>query len=237
MINVMLKSGEQYSFIKRNSVELVHGRGTYGNGSIDWEKEQISLAEIAQQTNQEGVLAAEVNGRLLPLEATITKDCVINFITSADPQGQEIIHRTGMFFLAYGFSLIPKKLQRLGGGVEQDKIYYDFVLPKDEVLTNDDLKAAEAVILQLLKNSRTIMLRKLPYFTVIKNLSALSEDYMIRSIVEHDDGGPVEMNVSGDFYELSHGLLLRDASIIRMIKLLGLERTEMGYRVYAEVWI
>lgn len=237
MINITLKNGMQYSFATSESVKLVHGRGTYGNGSIDWIKEQISLAEIAKQIGQKDALAAEVDGKLLPLNTSTTSDCVIDFITAADQRGQEMIQCTGMFYLAYGFSLLPKKLQRLGGGMEQNKIYYDFALPGDEVLTDGDLKLTEEIILNLLDDAQPIRLCKLPYFQVVKRLTDLSEFYMIRYINEHDDGGPVEMNVSGDFYELSQGLLLYDASIIKMIKMLGLEKTEIGYRVYAEVWL
>jgi len=237
MINIMLKDGKQYKFVASESVELVHGRGSYGNGSIDWIKEQILLAEIAKQISQKNALAAEVDGKLLPLDACITSNCVVDFITTADQQGQEMIQRTGIFFLAYGFSLLPKKLQRLGGGIEQNKIYYDFVLLDDEVLTDNDLKLVEKIILQLLDEPQTIRLCKLPYFQIVKRLADLSEFYMIRYIDEHDDGGPVEMNVSGDFYELSQGLLLHDVSIIKMVKLLGLKKTEIGYRVYAEVWL
>ena len=84
MINIVLKNGKQYSFVTSESVELVHGRGTYGNGSIDWIKEQISLAEIAKQIGPKDALAAEVDGNLLSLDATITSDCadcVVDFIT------------------------------------------------------------------------------------------------------------------------------------------------------------
>ena len=232
MISVTSINGETYKLAARSAVQLLSGRGTYGNGSIDWEQEGLTLAEIMAQLPKvpEDVLAAWVDGCLLPLDAFISRDCTIAWVRASDADGQALLGRTGAFLLAYGLASLRKGYQRLGGGLTADGAYYDFRPPSGGI-AEADLADCQRAVAQAIAGDVPIMAKKVSYYEAIKHFGLLGEDDILRRIEENDDGGAVSLRVLGDFAELDTGFLVRDLQKMQGFQVAGWAKTDKGCRL------
>ncbi len=232
MLNITLTDGRQFQLETVSPVALKN-EGTYGNGSIDWEDEGLHLYEIAAQIGIEGALAALVNGQLSPMTAFIKRDSTLQYVMADDETGKAMIHRTALFLLAYGIKSLATPCKRVKGTVDNGLVYYDFVVEGNQ-FSAEALKDAESAILSAISSNYPVGSRKFPYFKSKKELLATGETYLLDYIDEHDDYGPVVMQVMNNFADLDQGLLLGDLSILKAVHLT--QEPQDGFcRVYATV--
>ena len=85
--------------------------------------------------------------------------------------------------------------------------------------TNDELQQAEAHIAQAIVANYPMGCRKFPYFKSKKELLSQGETYILDYIDDHDDYGPVVMQVMNNFADLDQGLLLGDLALLKAIHL------------------
>ena len=226
MLEVTLSQGKVYQLPTRSPVQLVSGRGTYGNGSIDWEQEGLTIAEIIAQVPDapEGILAALVNGRLLEVERFVSHNCIIEWVTAADELGRAMLTRSGIFLLAYGLSSLHRGYQRLGGGLREAGLcYYDFLPPADGV-SEQDLAACRRAVAQAVASGEPIKAKKLAYYPAVDYFEQLGEADILRRIEENDDGGAVSVQMWQDFAELDTGMLVKDLRWLEQFQVLSLEQ-------------
>lgn len=218
MLNIQLTDGRQFQLETVSPVALKN-EGTYGNGSIDWEDEGLYLYDIATQIGVEGALAALVNGQLMPMSTFIKKDCTLQYVMAEDAAGKAMIDRTALFLLAYGIKSLPAASKRIKGTVTEDgQIYYDFIV-EGGAFAAEALQQAEAQIADAISKNYPVGSRKFPYFSSKKELLNAGETHILAYIDEHDDYGPVVMQVMDNFADLDQGLLLSDLSILKGIQL------------------
>ena len=217
MLNITLTDGRQFQLETVSPVALKN-EGTYGNGSIDWEDEGLYLYDIAAQIGIEGALAALVDDQLTPLTVFIKKDCTLQYVMADDEIGKAMIDRTALFLLAYGIKSLDKPCKRVKGTVADGNVFYDFAVDGG-AFTNDELQQAEAHIAQAIAANYPMGCRKFPYFKSKKELLSQGETYILDYIDEHDDYGPVVMQVMNNFADLDQGLLLGDLTLLKAVHL------------------
>lgn len=232
----LLPQGEVVKLATRSAVQLVSGRGTYGNGSIDWEQEGLKITEIMAQLPQtpEDVLAAWVDGQVLPLDAFISRDCTLAWVMTSDADGQAMLRRTAVFLLAYGLTSLQRGYQRLGGGITEDGAYYDFLTPAGGI-AETDLADCQRAVAQAVAGNESIVTKKVPYYEAIKHFAQLNETDILRRIEENDDGGAVSLQVLGKFAELDGGFLVRDLQKLQGFQVTGWERTGESCRLVGKL--
>lgn len=234
MIHVLLNKKQEYALDVAHTVELFHGRGTYGNGSIDWDKPAITLENVAKQTLQSHALIAAVDGQPCHLSRSIKTDCSVDFFDASSAPGKAAIFQTGIFLLGYGFHLSEKNLHPVKGGMDGDLIYYDFSNALSEI-TPDIIKAATIRMRSALANHYTVKPGILPFHQVCRELTSAGNVALIQEIESRDDGGPVAVYMMNDYWELDHGLLLYHLSIISSISVASIEPISSGVRVYGKI--
>ncbi len=233
MLNVEI-DGNSYKLATKPSLELVAGRGTYGNGSIDWGKEGLSLAEIAHLTGKAASLAAEINGQCLPLTQLITDDCKIRFITENDIEGEQLIYRTGIYLLAYGTAISHNGYIRKGGGIKEKEIYYDFIIDK-YTPSKINLSLIEETINEVLCSEKRILPKKYPFYDAVELFTRQQEWWILKQIQNRDDGGPVSLQMLDTFAEIDSGFMLYELKKMKNVKPLYVDYAEKVCRVYGEI--
>lgn len=225
---------KDYLLNAQHSVELFHGRGTYGNGSIDWDRPALSLQEIAHRTDNETALVAEVNGTPYHLSRLIKEDCAIDFYTADSAIGREALRQTGIFLLGYGFYNPENSVHLMCGGVENDMFYYDFATEKAG-FSESEIADAQKKIQTAVDSAAVISPQIFPFYQTIRELEKMNESFLIEMIRENDDLGPVSAYVMNDFMEPAHGTLLHDLHLFPGIQICSAEKTANGIRVYAKL--
>lgn len=236
MLKITLPQGKIYHLAVKSSVELVHGRGTYGNGSIDWGKEGLTVAEIIAQIAEApaDVLAVLIEDKLCMPSTFITEDATIQWVTAKDALGKDLRRRTGIFLLGYGLNSLHRGYRRLQGGVDGEMLYYDFLPPEDGI-TNKDFQACQTQVAQALQSGETIKPRKVSYYEAMKYFDEQGEENIKQYIEENDDGGAVSLQTFGAFAQLDTGVLLADLQQIQDLRVVSLEKTAKGCRLIGKL--
>lgn len=218
-------------------MQLVNGRGTYGNGSIDWGQEGLTVGEILARTGvvrDERVLAAFVNGELVTLDKFISHDCQLIPVTAKSEEGWALLQRTAIFLLAYSIVSLGRGYQRLGGGRVAKRVYYDF-LPPEQGITSADWTDSQRIMEQALAAKMSITAKKLSYYSAVHHFERLGEREILRRLEYEDDGGAVSVQIMGDFVEPDTGVVLSSLEDLSMVRLLDMEAQERGWRIWAQV--
>ena len=237
MLRVTLTPGKVYELRAKSPVQLVSGRGTYGNGSIDWGPEGLTVAEILAQTGAaqgQRVLAALVDGQLVRKDAFITRDCQLEAVTAESAAGRAMLARTGMFLLAYGVSGLGKDYQRLGGQADAERFYYA-VRPAGQGISAADLAAVQGRIDQALAEGWPITARKLPYQRAVRYFKEQGEDDILRRLAKADDGGAVSVQLMGDFCEPGEAQLVESMADMQPVQIMEAEDCGRFWRIWARL--
>ncbi len=196
-----------------------------------------TLAELIEQQEFEGVLAARVDGELVDLRDPVKADSEVELLTYEDPAGKQVFWHTAAHVLAHAMKYYRDGDLKLAIGPATDEgFYYDFDLP--ETLSEEELPAIENII-------RQIIARDLPIERYSCEKSEAREKYSQKEatykleLLEGIEGEP-SFYRQADFEDLCSGPhLLRTGQlgVVKLTKLAGAywrgdENGPMLQRVY-----
>ena len=200
----------------------------------------ITPYEIALSISEglaRAVLAANIDGEICELSATIDRDCTVELLTFDSDEGKKVLRHSASHVMAQAVKrLYPHAKLAIGPAIENG-FYYDF--DSDTGFTNEDLEKIEAEMKKIVKENI-----KIERFTLSRN-DALElmkdEPYKVELIKELPEGETISFYRQGDFTDLCAGPHLPSTSYIKAFKLLsvtgaywkGNEKNKMLQRIYA----
>lgn len=205
------------------------------NGKILEVQDGIKLIDIARSLGLKDVYMAEVDGELVELTFSVTKDCEVKFLDFSAPVSQKAFWHTASHIMAQAVKrLFPEVKLGIGPAIESG-FYYDFDYP--EGFSAEDLEKIEKEMLRIVESDYPIV-REIKSKSEAKEI--LKEEPYKLELLEDIPDENVSFYRQGEFIDLCAGPHLPSTGYVRHFKLLsvagaywrGDERNPMLQRIY-----
>lgn len=197
MIKITLKDGKEIS------VE---------NGSKGYE-----IASAISEGLARAALAMKVDGKVCQINAEVTKDANIEFLTFDDEEGRRVYRHTAAHVLAQAVKrLYPNALLAFGPATD-DGFFYDVDMP--ESVTGDVLAKLEAEIKKIIKENIPVVRSVVTKQEARKIMSDRNETYKVEHIDNLSDDEDITIYTQGEFIDLCAGPHLTSTGKLKAIKL------------------
>ncbi|MEW6350914.1 MAG: threonine--tRNA ligase [Thermodesulfobacteriota bacterium] len=202
----------------------------------------ITPAEISKQSSTKGkkgaeIIAAEINGRTVDLDAPLTESGSLRFVRADSAKGLEILRHSTSHVMAQAVQeLFPGVKVTIGPAIE-DGFYYDFDTSRP--FTPDDLAKIETRMKEIVKSRLPFRRMVMARDEAIRLFSEKGESYKVE-IIRDLDADEVSLYSQGDFTDLCRGPHIPHSGVIKAFKLTkvagaywrGDERNPMLQRIY-----
>ncbi len=211
---------------------------TVANGTTAYQvAEQIGLG-LAK-----AAIAAEIDGQLVDLSCSITKDSCLRILTARDPEALAIIRHSTAHLLAHAVKQLFPTAQVTIGPVIENGFYYDFAL--SHTFTPDDLLKIEKRMQELVKQDIPIQRSTILREEAIKFFRELGEEYKAEIITAIPKEEVLSLYREGDFIDLCRGPHVPSTGKLKVSKLThvagaywrGDAKNEMLQRIYGTAWL
>jgi len=215
---------------------------TFPDNSIKEFEKGVTPADIAKSISEglfRNSIAAEINGELKDLNASITEDSTIKLITLGDEIAPKIYRHTMAHIMAQAVVIIfgKDKVKLAIGPVIEDGFYYDFDI-EGYSLSEEDFSKIEEEMKKIIKEDISITRKEVSK----EEAKELFKDQPYKvELIEELPGNKVSIYYQGDFFDLCRGPHLPSTGYVKYFKLLsvsgaywrGNENNKMLQRIYA----
>ncbi len=190
----------------------------------DGEKKPIpkgtKIEQISKQWDKQAI-AAQVNGSLLDLSATIDKDAKISFVSIQSKKGLEILRHSAAHVMAQAVKELFPGVKLTFGPSTENGFYYDF--DYERTFTPQDLEAIEKRMSEIVSEDDPFIRKEVSKEEAAKMFGDLGETYK----VEHLEDLPERVSVyrQGTFLDLCEGPHIPSTGKIKALKLLNVSGT------------
>ena len=219
---------------------------TFPDGNSKEFADDITGAEIAKSISislAKVALAIKVNGEIIDLSRTITKDAKIEIITAkSGEEALEIIRHDAAHIMAQAVKeLYPETQVTIGPAIENG-FYYDFA--RQEPFSTDDLEGIEAKMREIVKRNDVLIRETLKRDDAVKFFNDMGEKYKAEIIASIPSNEDISLYRQGDFIDLCRGPHAPSTGHIKHFKLMkvagaywrGDSNNEMLQRIYGTAW-
>lgn len=201
----------------------------------------VSVLDVAKSISEglaRSIVAAEVDGEVVGLDAVLDKDCSVNLLKFEDKEGREVFRHTSSHILAQAIKrLYPDAKLAIGPAIDNG-FYYDIDL--EHSLVPEDLEALEKEMKKIAKEDLKIERFELPREEAIKLMQEKGEDYKVELIEDLPEDAVISFYKQGDFTDLCAGPHLLSTKKVKAVKLTsvagaywrGDENRKMLQRIY-----
>ena len=183
--------------------------------SFDNNPTGIDIAKSISEGFARNCVAMELNDKLMDLGTEIKEDSKINFITTKDEQGLDILRHSSAHVMAEAVQNVYKEALLTIGPVIEDGFYYDIDMPP---ISEDDFPAIETEIKKIIKEKKTferIVVSKEEALEMFKDNA-----YKIEIINELDEDSEISLYRQGSFTDLCRGPHIPNTGMIKGFKLM-----------------
>ncbi|MDQ5899224.1 threonine--tRNA ligase [Candidatus Rickettsiella isopodorum] len=202
--------------------------------------------QVAEQIGPglaKAAIAAEIDGQLVDLSYSITKDIRLRILTARDPEALAIIRHSTAHLLAHAVKQLFPTAQVTIGPVIENGFYYDFAL--SHTFTPDDLLKIEKRMQELVKQDLLIQRSTMSREEAIKFFRNLGEEYKAEIITAIPTEEVLSLYREGDFIDLCRGPHVPSTGKLKVFKLThvagaywrGDAKNEMLQRIYGTAWL
>lgn len=216
---------------------------TFPDNSVKEFEKGISAIDIALSISKklaDEILAAEVNGKMFDLSASINEDAKIVLHKFDSEKGKEVYWHTTSHMMAQAIEeLFPGAKFGVGPPIENG-FYYD--IDSERKFSEDDLRKIEEKILEISKRDLKPVRKELKHEEAIEYFKNKRKDLYKVEILETiaKDESIVSLYEQGGFTDLCRGPHLPSTSKVKSVKLLsvsgsywrGDENRQMLQRIY-----
>ena len=189
---------------------------TFPDGKIKAFENDPTGLEVAKSISEglaRDCVAMQINGKLVDLNAKITRNAGIRLITTRDQEALEIMRHSAAHVMADAVLRLYQDAKLTIGPIIADGFYYDIDM---QPLSKDDFPRIEAEIQKIIK-------AKMPFERIeVSKAEALefykNEPYKLEMISELQDG-TISLYKHGDFTDLCRGPHIPHTGFINAIKL------------------
>lgn len=208
---------------------------------IEAQSTALDLAKSISQGLGKAALAAEVNGRIVPLSYVLEDGDQVRILTFEDEEGRHVYRHTASHILAQAVRRVfPDAKVKLGIGPAIDNgFYYDFEL--DHPISTEDFSAIEKEMKKIVKENLPITRSEKSREDAIAWAKEKQEPYKEELIRDLPEGETISFYTQGEFTDLCAGPHLLSTGKLKNFKLMsvagaywrGSEKNPMMQRVYA----
>ena len=179
---------------------------TFPDGATRDFEAGVTAMQVAKSISKglaKKVLAAKLDGTLVDASLPINDNVKIELVTSADPEGLELIRHDAAHVLAEAVQELFPGTQVTIGPVIENGFYYDFA--RDEPFSADDFKAIEKKMAFIInrndKFERMVMDRN-EAITLFKNMGETFKAELIEDLPESET---ITVYKQGKWFDLCRG--------------------------------
>ncbi len=210
--------------------------------------EGISILEIAKSISEglgREAVGAIVDGKVLDLRDTLSKDANVSILTWNDPEGKKVYRHTASHVLAQSVKLLFPEVKLGIGPATDEGFYYDF--DKEVPFTAEDIEKIEMEMKNIIKQNLDIERFELSREEAIKLMEDRNEPYKVELINDLPQDAKITFFKQGDYVDLCAGPHLLNTKPLKAVKLIseggssgaywkGNEKNKMLSRIYGVVF-
>ena len=194
---------------------------TLKDGSIMELDQEASVLDVCKKIS-EGLArmatCAEVDGEVVDLRHTISKDCTLNILTFDNSlEGKKAYWHTTAHILSQAVKRVFPSYKLTIGPAIDNGFYYDFDVEKP--FTEDEIAKLEEEMKKIIKEDLSIERFELPKNEAIKLMEEKHEDYKVELINDLPQGETISFYKQGEFVDLCRGPHLLSTGKVKAIKL------------------
>ena len=211
----------------------------------DYDAASVTIADVAMSIGAglaKAALAGKVDGKVVDMSFSITKDSTVAIITAKDAEGLEVIRHSTAHLLAYAVKELFPDAQVTIGPVIEHGFFYDFSYKRP--FTLDDLALIEKKMTELANKDEPVTRRILPRDEAVSYFKGLGEHYKAEIIASIPANEDVSLYREGAFEDLCRGPHVPSTGKLKHFKLMKLagaywrgdHNNEMLQRIYGTAW-
>ena len=211
----------------------------------DYDAASVTIADVAMSIGAglaKAALAGKVDGKVVDMSFSITKDSTVAIITAKDAEGLEVIRHSTAHLLAYAVKELFPDAQVTIGPVIEHGFFYDFSYKRP--FTLDDLALIEKKMTELANKDEPVTRRVLPRDEAVSYFKGLGEHYKAEIIASIPANEDVSLYREGAFEDLCRGPHVPSTGKLKHFKLMKLagaywrgdHNNEMLQRIYGTAW-
>jgi threonyl-tRNA synthetase len=174
-------------------------------------------ASLSSQLARE-VLAMNVNGEIYDLTRPLLTDCSIKLYKWDDADGKHAFWHSSAHLMAEALEALYPQIKFGIGPAIENGFYYDVDPGEGKVITEADLQAVEAKMLEFARAKQPIVRNEISKADALKFFGDKGEVYKVELINELEDG-KISTYTQGSFTDLCRGPHLPETSHIKAVKL------------------
>tara|TARA_R110001592_G_scaffold337398_1_gene623985 strand:+ start:15630 stop:17552 length:1923 start_codon:yes stop_codon:yes gene_type:complete len=219
---------------------------TLPDGSQRIFEQAVSVMDVATDIGPglaKATIAGRVNGALVDACDLITNDAAVSIITARDDEGLEILRHSCAHLIGHALKqLYPDAKMAIGPTIENG-FYYDVEL--EHRLTDSDLEALEARMLELAKKSYPVIKKTVSWQEARDEFEARGETYKIEILDENIDKSDTPgLYHHEEYVDMCRGPHVPNMSFCQHFKLMsvngafwrGDSNNKMLQRIYGTAW-
>ncbi len=180
----------------------------------------VSLLEIASNIGSrlaKACLAAKVDGQMMDMSRTLSHDASVQFITSKDAEGVDVIRHSAAHLMAQAVKQLYPHAQVTIGPVIDNGFFYDFAV--EPAFTTEDLEKIEARMRELAKADQPLSRSVMSRDEAVAYFKGLGEAYKAEIIESIPNNEELSLYTQGDFTDLCRGPHVPSTGHIKAFKL------------------
>jgi threonyl-tRNA synthetase len=211
------------------------------DGSIRQYEHPVSIAQIANDISSglgRVALTGFVEGRVVDIDYTVSKDSEVSILTFDDHGGRDAYRHTTAHILAQAVKrLFPRAKLAIGPSIDNG-FYYDFEV--DKPFTPEDLVKIEEEMKKIIKAGYKLTRKTMDRKEAMEFFQSLGEEYKVELIRDLPEDEEISLYEQGEFTDLCAGPHVPTTDKIKAVKLLsvagaywrGNEKNKMLQRIY-----
>ena len=219
---------------------------TLPDGSQRQFAQPVSVMDVATDIGPglaKACIAGRINGELVDACELITEDAALSIITAKDEEGLEILRHSCAHLLGHAIKQLWPQTKMAIGPVIDNGFYYDVDL--DRSLTDDDLAALEARMLELASKDYDVIKKKVSWQEARDAFAARGETYKMeildQNIARDDRPGLYHHEEYIDMCRGPHVPNMRHCHHFKLQKIAGAywrgdSSNKMLQRIYGTAW-
>lgn len=192
---------------------------TLKDGAVKEYDSAKSIYEIAVDLSEglaRAACAGEVDGEVVDLRTTISRDCTLNILTANDPEGLRVVRHTCSHVMAEAVKRIfPDAKLAIGPSIDTG-YYYDF---EHAPFSREDLDKIEAEMKKIIKQGNKLERFTLPREEAVRFMEEKGEPYKVELIKDLPEDAEISFYSQGEFTDLCAGPHLMSTRGIKAFKL------------------
>ena len=198
-----------------------------------------ALAESISRSLAKKALAAKLDGKVVDLARTLTKDSSVEFVGSDTPEGLDALRHSASHIMAQAVQhLFGDKVQFGIGPSIANGFYYD--IDTEHTFVPEDLAKIEAEMQKIVKQDIPIVRQEMSREAAIRFFEEKGQRYKVELIRDLPEDAVISLYSQGDFTDLCAGPHLASTGRIKALKLQSLagaywrgnEKNKMLQRIY-----